>query len=54
MDRKYIIALVESEIRRKKAIAEVSNFGAELHLDVAEALSETLKAYKENTKNETD
>lgn len=47
MDRERVIDLVEAEILRRRSIAEVSDFDAKAHLDVAEALRSALEVYKE-------
>ncbi len=46
MDRDRVIALVGGEIHRKKALAEIADKDfAKAHLEVSEALEETLNAY---------
>lgn len=47
MDRARAIALVEGEIRRREALAKMGEFFAKDHLEVAAALGEMLKTYKE-------
>lgn len=47
MDRVRAIALIESEIRRREALAKMGGFFAKDHLEVAAALREMLEAYKE-------
>lgn len=46
MVRVRVIELVETEILRRKAIAEIADKGlAKAHLEVAEALKEVLNVY---------
>lgn len=51
MDRDRVIALVEAEILRRRAIAGINGFNEKAHLDVAEALKIVLETYK-NTDEE--
>lgn len=46
MDRERVIELVEAEIRRRRAIAEINDFDAKGHLDVSEALRIVLEVYQ--------
>lgn len=46
MDRDRVIALIEGEIHRKRALAEIADQDlAKAHLDVAKALNEVLNVY---------
>lgn len=54
MDRNRVIDLVEAEILRRRAIAEVNDFDVKGHLDVAEALNKTLNAYRRGGLGDTD
>lgn len=47
MDRDRVISLVEGEIFRRRAVAEIADKSlAESHLEVARALTEVLNVYR--------
>ena len=55
MDRGRVIALVEAEIFRKHAIAEIADKGlTKEHLEAARALTEVLNVYRRGGLDDSD
>lgn len=53
MDRERVVELVEAEILRRRAIAEINGFDKKGHLDVSDALRIVLEVYQNSGKETT-